>query len=92
MKRKSYSPDQIIRLLREAGPLRTGGLTVPESCRKLEISVNTYHRWRKLYGGMNVDQAHRLKALERENIRLRKLVSDLALDNSILKEVAQGKY
>ena len=92
MKRKRFSSEQIIRMLREAELLRSGGMKVPDVCRKLDISVNTYHRWRKVYGGMDVDDVRRLKELERENGRLKKLDADLMLDNSILKEVAEGKY
>ncbi len=92
MKRKRFSAEQIIRMLREAELYRSGGMLVPDVCRKLDISVNTYHRWRKVYGGMDVDQARRLKELERENIRLKRLVADLMLDNAILKEVTGGKY
>jgi len=92
MKRKRFSSEQIIRMLREAELLRSGGTMVPDICRKLDISVNTFHRWRKVYGGMDVDHVRRLKELERENGRLKKLVADLMLDNSILKEVAEGKY
>lgn len=92
MKRKRFSAEQIIRMLREAELHRSGGMMVPDVCRKLDISVNTYHRWRKVYGGMDVDQARRLKELERENIRLKRLVADLMLDNTILKEVTGGKY
>ena len=92
MKGKRFKADQIIRMLREAELLRSGGMLVPDVCRQLDISLNTYHRWRKVYGGMDVNQARRLKELERENARLKKLVADLMLDNTILKEVTSGKY
>ena len=68
------------------------GTAVAEICRKLGITDQTYYRWRKEYGGMKVDQARRLKDLEKENARLKKLVADQALDNAILREVAQGNF
>ena len=68
------------------------GSTVPQICRKIGIAEQTYYRWRKEYGSLSVDQARRLKEMEKENIRLKKLVADLSLDKAILKEVAEGKY
>ncbi len=68
------------------------GLPVPQVCTKLNISEQTYYRWRKEYGGLRLDQAKRLKALEQENTRLKRLVADQALDNAILKEVASGNF
>ena len=68
------------------------GLHVPQVCKKLNISEQTYYRWRKEYGGLRLDQAKRLKALEQENTRLKRLVADQALDNAILKEVASGNF
>ena len=68
------------------------GLPVPQVCKKLNISEQTYYRWRKEYGGLRLDQAKRLKALEQENTRLKRLVADQALDNAILKEVASGNF
>jgi len=79
-------------MLREAEVLLNQGSTVGEVCRKLNISEQTYYRWRKDYGGMRVDQAKRLKELEKENARLKKLVADLSLDNDILKEAARGNF
>jgi len=79
-------------MLREAEVLLNQDSTVGEACRKLGISEQTYYRWRKDYGGMRVDQAKRLKELERENARLKKLVADLSLDNDILKEAARGNF
>jgi transposase-like protein len=90
--RKRYSPEQIIGYLREAEVLLSKGSTVPEVCRKIGIAEQTYYRWRKKYGSLSVDQAKRLKEVEKENTRLRKLVADLSLDKAILKEVAEGKY
>jgi transposase-like protein len=82
MGRRRFTAEQIINMLREAEVLLHQGSTVSEVCRKLGISEQTYYRWRKDYGGMRVDQAKRLKELERENARLKKLVADLSLDNS----------
>ena len=90
MKKKEFTPEQIITMLREAEVLLSQGATAAEVVRKLSISEQTYYRWRREYGGMQVEQARRLKELERENARLKKLVADLSLDNSILKEVARG--
>jgi len=92
MGRKRFTAEQIINMLREAEVLLNQGSTVGEICRKLGISEQTYYRWRKDYGGMRVDQAKRLKELEKENARLKKLVADLSLDNDILKEASRGNF
>jgi transposase-like protein len=92
MPRKRFTSEQIITMLREAEVLVSQGSTVIEAVRKLSISEQTYYRWRKEYGGMRVDQAKRLKELEQENVRLKKLVADLSLDNAILKEVNRGNF
>ena len=92
MGRKSYTAEQIITMLREAEVLQSQGVTIGEISRKLGITEQTYYRWRKEYGGMRVDQAKRLKELEKENARLKKLVADLSLDNDILKETVRGNY
>ncbi len=92
MGRKRYTPEQIITMLREAEVLHSKGMRMSEICRQLGISAQTYCRWRKEYGGMRVDQAKRLKELEKENARLKKLVADLSLDNAILKEVSRGNF
>ena len=92
MARKRYTAEQIITKLREAEVELSKGQTTPQVCRKLGISDQTYYRWRKEYGGLRVDQAKRLKQLEHENARLKKLVADLSLDNSILKEVSSGNF
>jgi transposase-like protein len=86
MARKHYKPEQIIRLLRQAEVLSSQGRSVSEISREIGVTENTYYRWRKEYGGMRMDQAKRLKELERENARLRRAVADLTLDNLILKE------
>ena len=85
-RRKRHSPDQIIAKLREADAMMAGGSTIGQVCQKLEISEPTYHRWREQYGGMKASEAKRLKELEQENARLKKLVADLSLDKQILKE------
>ena len=92
MVRKRYTPEQIINKLCEAEILLSQGNTVSVVTRKLGISDYTYYRWRKEYGGMRVDQAKRLKDLEVENCRLKKLVADLSLDNAILKEASRGNF
>jgi putative transposase len=92
MPRKRFTPEQIITKLREAEVLLSKGQKVGEVCRQLEVSENTYYRWRKEYGGLDVHQARRLKELEKENARLKKLVADLSLDIAILKEANRGNF
>ena len=92
MVRKAFKPEQIIGKLREAEVLLSQGLTVGEASRKLGVTEQTYYRWRREYGGMRVEQAKRLKELEKENARLKKLVADITLDNAILKEAARGNF
>ena len=92
MVKKSHSPEQIINKLREVEILLNQGANVGEASRKIGVTEQTYYRWRKEYGGMRVKQAKRLKDLERENTRLKKLVADISLDNAILKEVAEGNF
>ena len=92
MGRKHYTAEQIIDMLREAEVLQSQGMKIGEASRKLSISEQTYYRWRKEYGGMRVDQAKRLKELEKENVRLKKLVADLSLDKDILKEAVRGNF
>lgn len=92
MPRKTTTPEQIINKLREAEVLLSQGATVAVICKKIGISDVTYYRWRKDYGGMRVDQAKRLKELELENSRLKKLVAEISLDNAILKEAARGNF
>jgi transposase-like protein len=92
MPRKRHSPEQIIRKLRQAEAELAAGLTVGQICQKLEIAEQTFHRWRNQYGGMKAEEAKRLKELELENGRLKRLVADLSLDNQILKEVAEGNF
>jgi len=92
MPRKRYTSEQIISKLREAEVELSRGKKVPQVCRQLGVTEQTYYRWRKEYGGLRVDQAKRLRELERENARLKKLVADMALDNDILKEAASGNF
>ena len=92
MGRKHYTPEQIIRHLRQAEVLSSEGRNLPEICRELGVTANTYYRWRKEYGGMQVNQAKRLKELEKENSRLKRAVADLTLDNLILKESSEGNF
>jgi putative transposase len=92
MARKRFTAEQIISKLREAEVLQSSGLSIVEICRQLEIKEQTYYKWRKEYGGMRVDQAKRLKEVEQENGRLKKLVADLSLDNAILKETVRENY
>jgi len=91
-RRKRHSPEQIITKLREAEVELAKGQTVPQVCRKLGITEQTYYRWRKEYGGLRLDQARRFKELEQENGRLKKMVAEQALDISILKEAASGNF
>ncbi|MEX2374172.1 MAG: transposase [Dehalococcoidia bacterium] len=92
MKGKKHTVEQIIRKLRLAETRLAGGTPVGEVCRELEVSEATYHRWRRRYGAMNEDQLKRLKELEKENARLKKIVADQVLDMSILKEAAEGNF
>jgi transposase-like protein len=92
MKRRRHTPEQIVRKLRTADALLAEGKDVAEVARQLEISEQTYHRWRNQYGGMKADDARRLKELERENSRLKKLLAEAELDKSMLKELAEGNF
>ncbi len=92
MKRRRHTPEQIIRKLREADRILGEGKTIADACRALEVSEQTFHRWRAQYGGMKANEAKRLKELEAENARLKKLVANQALDIDMLKEVAEGKF
>ena len=92
MKRKRHTPEEIIKKLREAATFLAGGQSVEEVCKKLEVSPPTYHRWREQYGGAKEETVKRLKELEKENGRLKRIVADMALDNAMLKELAEGKW
>jgi transposase-like protein len=90
MPRKRYSPEQIISKLREAEVLLSQGQTVAQASKQLGVRDQTYYRWRREFGGMRTSQVRKLKVLEKENARLKKLVADLSLDNAILKEAISG--
>ena len=92
MVRKNFIPEQIINKLREAEIHINQGISISEASRKIGVTEQTYYRWRKEYGGLHIEQAKKLKSLEKENTRLKKLVADLSLDNAILKEAAEGNF
>ena len=92
MKGKRHSPEQIIAKLCEADAFLATGATIGHVCQKLAIAEQTFHRWHNQYGGMKVKDAKRRKELEQENVRLKKLVAEQALDNAMLKELAEGKW
>jgi len=92
MKRKRHNPAQIIRKLRSAEELLNQDQTVADVSRALEVSTATYHRWQQLYGGMKATEAKRLKELEQENSRLKRLLADAELDKAMLKELAEGNF
>jgi transposase-like protein len=92
MARKYFLPEQIIGKLREAEVLLSKGFKIAEVSRQIGVTEQTYYRWRKEYGGMRVSQAKRLKEVEKENARLKKLVGDISLDNAILKETLKGNF
>ena len=92
MVKKGYSPEQIINKLREAEILLGQGSSIAEASKKIGVTEQRYYRWRKECGGMRIEQAKRLKDLEKENTRLKKLVADLSLDISILKEASRGNF
>jgi transposase-like protein len=92
MGRKYFKAEQIIKHLREAEILLGKGDNVAQVCKKIGVSEQTFYRWRREYGGMQVEQAKKYRELEKENSRLKKIVADLSLDNSILKEVARGNF
>jgi len=89
---KRYKAEQIVNILREIDVKTANGKTIPEACKQAGISEQTYYRWRKIYGGLKVDQARKLKEMEAENARLKKLVADLSLREAMLKEVVKGNY
>jgi putative transposase len=92
MSKKKYTGEQIVSMLREAEVQLSKGQNIAEVCRGLGITDQTYYRWRKEYGGLRVDQAKRLKELEAENTKLKKVIADLVLDKAILKEAARGNW
>ena len=92
MARKSHKPEEIVAKLRQVDVLHSQGMSMADAIRQIGVTEVTYYRWRKEYGGIRVEQARKLKDLEKENTRLKKLVADLSLDNSILKEAARGNF
>ena len=92
MARIRHTPEQIVNKLRQADVEISSGKTVDQVCKVIGVTVQTYYRWRKEFGGMKTNQAKRLKELERENARLKKLVADLSLDKAMLKEIAEGNF
>ena len=92
MPMKRYKPEQIVNLLRQIEVEIANGKTTPQACKEAELTQQTYYRWRKEYGGLKLDQAKRLKELERENAKLKRLVAELSLEKQILKDVAGGNF
>ncbi len=90
MSTKRYKPEQVVNILRQIEVELANGKTTPQTCRDAQITVQTYYRWRKEYGGLKVDLAKRLKELEKENSRLKRLVAELSLEKQVLRDVAQG--
>jgi putative transposase len=92
MSRERYKPEQIVNLLRQIEVGVANGKATPQACRDAGIHTQTYYRWRKEFGGLKVDQAKRLKELEKENSRLKRLVAELSLEKQVLRDVAQGNF
>ena len=92
MSRRRHTPEQVVRKLREADRLLGEGHELPEVIKQLEVSEQTYYRWRNQFGGMNADDVKRLKELEQENSRLKRIVADQVLENQALKEIAKGNW
>lgn len=90
--KKSRTPAQIVKLLEEADSRLNAGQSVAQVCQAIEVSESTFHRWRNQYGGMKCEEAKRLKELEKENARLKRMVGNLMLDNEMLKELARGNF
>ncbi len=92
MSRERYKPEQIVNLLRQIEVEVANGKATPQACREAGIHTQTYYRWRKEFGGLKIDQAKRLKELEKENTRLKRLVAELSLEKQVLRDVAQGNF
>ena len=92
MPRKGHSPEQVLNKLRQVEVAVAGGKSVGQAVREIGVTDHTYYRWRRAYGGLDLDQAKRLKKLEQENARLKRTIADLALDKQILKEAAEGNF
>ncbi len=89
---KRYKPEQVVTLLRQIEVEIANGKTTPQACRDAQITAQTYYRWRKEFGGLKLDQAKRLKELEKENAKLKRLVAELLLEKQVLKDVAEGNF
>jgi putative transposase len=89
---RKYKPEQIVTLLRQVEVGLANGKSTPQACKEAEITAQTYYRWRKEFGGLKLDQAKRLKELEKENAKLKRLVAELSLEKQILKDVAEGNF
>jgi len=92
MPMQRYKPEQIVTMLRQIEVGIANGKTTPQACKEAAITVQTFYRWRKEYGGLKMDQAKRLKELEKENGKLKRLVAELSLDKQILKNIAEGNF
>lgn len=92
MGKKRHTTEEIVIKLREVDVLQSKGQSLAEACRQIGVSEQTYYNWRKEYGGLKMDQAKRFKQLEQENVRLKKVIADLSIDNAILKEAARGNF
>lgn len=92
MPQEKYKPEQVVAMLRQVEVLLGNGKTVPQACKEVGIHMQTYYRWRREYGGLKVEQAKRMKDLEKENTRLKRLVAELMLEKQVLKDVAEGNF
>ena len=92
MPMKRYKPEQIVTLLRQIEVEMANGKSTAQACKEAEITIQTFYRWRKEFGGLKLDQAKRLKKLERENSKLKRLVAELSLEKQVLKDIAEGNF
>lgn len=92
MPKKTFTPEQIVTKLRQIEVAVVHGKTTPQACKEAEVSEQSYYRWRKEYGGLKLEQAKRMKELERENAKLRRALAELALEKQVLKDIAEGKF
>jgi putative transposase len=92
MANKRYKPEQVVTLLRQIEVELANGKSTPQACKEAEITVQTYYRWRKEFGGLKLDQAKRLKELEKENAKLKRVVAELSLEKQVLKDIAEGNF
>jgi putative transposase len=92
MPQEKYKPEQVVNMLRQVEVLLGNGKTTPQACKEVGIHIQTYYRWRREYGGLKVEQAKRMKDLEKENTRLKRLVAELMLEKQVLKDVAEGNF